>query len=127
MNRFFQRSLRIPTHIRANMPLPKPTPLSHLGKTPTLSAFRLYSAGPEPLTLQQIEDRVMGLLKDFDKIKTEKLALDAHFITDLGLDSLDQVEITMALEDEFNVEITDKDAEEIFTPRQAVEKVCAAF
>lgn len=42
---------------------------------------------------------------------------------DLGLDSLDQVEITMALEDEFNIEIPDKDAEEIYTPRQAVEKV----
>jgi hypothetical protein len=33
----------------------------------------------------------------------------------------------MALEDEFNVEIPDKDAEEIFTPRQAVEKVCSAY
>jgi NADH dehydrogenase (ubiquinone) 1 alpha/beta subcomplex 1, acyl-carrier protein len=49
--------------------------------------------------------------------------LDSHFIQDLGLDSLDQVEITMALEDEFNIEISDKDAEEIYTPRQAVEKV----
>lgn len=49
--------------------------------------------------------------------------MDSHFVNDLGLDSLDQVEITMALEDEFNIEINDKDAEEIFTPRQAVEKV----
>ena len=51
------------------------------------------------------------------------MTLDAHFINDLGLDSLDQVEITMALEDEFNIEIPDKDAEEILTVRQAVEKV----
>ena len=48
---------------------------------------------------------------------------DAHFINDLGLDSLDQVEIAMSLEEEFNIEIPDKDAEQIFTVRQAVEKV----
>ncbi|KAJ3268598.1 Acyl carrier protein 1, mitochondrial [Terramyces sp. JEL0728] len=86
-------------------------------------SFRYYSAGPAPLTIQDIEDRILTLLKDFDKVQPQKLALDAHFVNDLGLDSLDQVEITMALEDEFNIEISDRDAEEIFTPRQAVEKV----
>ncbi|KAJ3255454.1 hypothetical protein HK103_006271 [Boothiomyces macroporosus] len=85
-------------------------------------SFRYFSAGPPPLTIQDIEDRVLNLLKDFDKVQQQKLALDAHFVNDLGLDSLDQVEITMALEDEFNIEISDRDAEEIFTPRQAVEK-----
>ncbi len=49
--------------------------------------------------------------------------MDSHFVNDLGLDSLDQVEVTMELEDEFHVEIPDKDAEKIFTPRQAVEAV----
>ncbi len=49
--------------------------------------------------------------------------MDANFSTQLGLDSLDQVEIVMALEDEFNIEIPDKDAEQIHTPREAVEKV----
>ncbi|KAJ3320097.1 hypothetical protein HDV06_005662 [Boothiomyces sp. JEL0866] len=88
-------------------------------------SFRYFSAGPPALTIQDIEDRVLTLLKDFDKVQQQKLALDAHFVNDLGLDSLDQVEITMALEDEFNIEISDRDAEEIFTPRQAVEKVFA--
>ncbi|KAJ3092940.1 oligosaccharyl transferase stt3 subunit [Quaeritorhiza haematococci] len=83
---------------------------------------RNYSAAPEPLTKQQVEDRVMQVLRDFDKVKGDKLTVDAHFINDLGLDSLDQVEITMALEDEFNIEIPDRDAEEIFTVRQAVDK-----
>ncbi|KAI9205105.1 acyl carrier protein-like protein [Polychytrium aggregatum] len=86
---------------------------------------RLYSAGPAPLSVQQIEDRVILLLKDFDKVDGSKLNLDAHFVNDLGLDSLDQVEITMALEDEFNIEIPDRDAEEIYTVRQAVEKIYA--
>ncbi|KAJ3126443.1 hypothetical protein HK098_007495 [Nowakowskiella sp. JEL0407] len=90
---------------------------------PQLSLFRLYSAGPAPLTIQQIEDRILNVLKDFEKVDSKKLKLDAHFIHDLGLDSLDQVEVTMALEDEFNIEIPDREAEEIFTIRQAVEKV----
>jgi acyl carrier protein len=46
-------------------------------------------------------------------------------VKDLGLDSLDQVEITLALEDEFNMQFSDKDAEEVYTPRQAVEKIFA--
>ncbi|KAJ1558205.1 Acyl carrier protein 1, mitochondrial [Nowakowskiella sp. JEL0078] len=90
---------------------------------PTFS--RLYSASAGPLTVSQIEDRVLGLLSDFEKVDASKLTLDAHFVTDLGLDSLDQVEVAMALEDEFNIELADRDAEEIFTPRQAVEKIFA--
>ncbi|KAI8852349.1 acyl carrier protein-like protein [Chytridium lagenaria] len=68
---------------------------------------------------------VIELLSDFEKVDVAKLTLDSHFINDLGLDSLDQVEITMALEDEFNIEIPDRDADEIFTPRQAIEKIFA--
>ncbi|TPX36165.1 hypothetical protein SmJEL517_g01659 [Synchytrium microbalum] len=90
-----------------------------------LPTTRFYSAGKGPLTIQGIEDRVMQLLRDFDKVEQAKLSLDSHFINDLGLDSLDQVEITMAMEDEFNIEIPDRDAEEIMTPRQAVEKIFA--
>ena len=52
-----------------------------------------------------------------------QLSPTAHFINDLGLDSLDQVEITMAIEGEFSIEIPDKDAEDIMTVSQAVDKV----
>ncbi|KAJ3156691.1 Acyl carrier protein 1, mitochondrial [Geranomyces michiganensis] len=86
-------------------------------------ATRFYSAEKAPLTPQQVEDRILQLLRDFDKVEASKLNLDSHFINDLGLDSLDQVEITMALEDEFNIEIPDRDAEEIMTPRQAADKI----
>ncbi|KAI8902100.1 acyl carrier protein-like protein [Globomyces pollinis-pini] len=88
---------------------------------------RAFSGHPEHPSLQQVEDRVLALLKDFDKVDHTKLSLDAHFVNDLGLDSLDQVEITMALEDEFNIELADRDADDIFTPRQAVEKVSFFF
>ncbi len=90
---------------------------------PLTSQLRYYGGAKPALQVQQIEDRVMELLRNFDKVQQEKLGLDAHFVKDLGLDSLDQVEITMELEDEFNVEIPDNVAETIFTPRQAVEAV----
>ncbi|KAI8920191.1 hypothetical protein PhCBS80983_g06324 [Powellomyces hirtus] len=105
--------------------IPARLPVSAFAALPTRIAQtpRFFSAEKAPLTTQQVEDRVLQLLRDFDKVEASKLNLDAHFINDLGLDSLDQVEITMALEDEFNIEIPDRDAEEIMTPRQAADKI----
>uniref|UniRef100_A0A8C0VP25 Acyl carrier protein n=1 Tax=Cyanistes caeruleus TaxID=156563 RepID=A0A8C0VP25_CYACU len=54
-----------------------------------------------PLTLADIKERVLYVLKLYDKIDPEKLTAESHFMKDLGLDSLDQVEIIMAMEDEF--------------------------
>uniref|UniRef100_A0A8C6ZUF5 Acyl carrier protein n=1 Tax=Nothoprocta perdicaria TaxID=30464 RepID=A0A8C6ZUF5_NOTPE len=48
-----------------------------------------------------IKERVLYVLKLYDKIDPEKLTAESHFMKDLGLDSLDQVEIIMAMEDEF--------------------------
>eukprot|EP01135_Chromosphaera_perkinsii_P012036 Nk52_evm1s2576 gene=Nk52_evmTU1s2576 len=70
-----------------------------------------------------IEQRVMDVLKSFDKIEQKKLAMDAHFVNDLGLDSLDTVEVVMAFEDEFSIEIPDADAENIFTAADAVKYI----
>ncbi|KAJ3384025.1 Acyl carrier protein 1, mitochondrial [Entophlyctis sp. JEL0112] len=91
----------------------------------SISRPRFYSAGPEPLTKERIQERVLNVLRDFDKVDVSKLTLDSHFITDLGLDSLDQVEITIAVEEEFNIELSDRDADDILTPRAAAEKVYA--
>jgi NADH dehydrogenase (ubiquinone) 1 alpha/beta subcomplex 1 len=48
-----------------------------------------------------IEQRVLLVLKLYDKINPEKLKLESHFINDLGLDSLDHIDVIIAMEDEF--------------------------
>ncbi|XP_072394480.1 acyl carrier protein, mitochondrial isoform X1 [Diabrotica undecimpunctata] len=83
---------------------------------------RSYSSKP-PLTLQLIGERVLLVLKLYDKINPEKLTLNSHFINDLGLDSLDHVEVIMAMEDEFGFEIPDADAEKLLRPADIVRYV----
>merc|ERR1711997_497754 len=76
-----------------------------------------------PLDLKMINDRVILVLKLYDKIDPEKVALESHFINDLGLDSLDHVEVIMAMEDEFGFEIPDDHAEKLMTPKQIIRYV----
>ncbi|XP_008842035.1 acyl carrier protein, mitochondrial [Nannospalax galili] len=84
--------------------------------------YRQYSDAP-PLTLEGIKDRVLYVLKLYDKIDPEKLSVNSHFMKDLGLDSLDQVEIIMAMEDEFGFEIPDIDAEKLMCPQEIVDYI----
>lgn len=65
----------------------------------------------------------MLVLKLYDKIDPEKLTLESHFIYDLGLDSLDCVEVIMAIEDEFGFEIPDTDAEKLVKPSDIIQYV----
>ncbi|XP_070501829.1 acyl carrier protein, mitochondrial-like [Chironomus tepperi] len=81
--------------------------------------IRNYSA-KEPLTLKMIEERITLVLNLYDKIDPEKLKRESHFMKDLGLDSLDHVEIIMAVEDEFGFEIPDMDAERLYTVKDLV-------
>ncbi|KAI8437162.1 hypothetical protein MSG28_010502 [Choristoneura fumiferana] len=84
--------------------------------------IRHYSAGP-PLSLELIQSRVLLVLKLYDKICAEKLTVDSHFMTDLGLDSLDHVEVIMAMEDEFGFEIPDGDAERLVRPKDIIQYI----
>ncbi|XP_026060749.1 NADH:ubiquinone oxidoreductase subunit AB1b [Carassius auratus] len=89
---------------------------------PSVHLCRHYGDLP-PLTLGNIEERVMYVLKLYDKISPEKLQTSSHFMKDLGLDSLDQVEIIMAMEDEFGFEIPDAEAEKLMTPAEIVQYI----
>ncbi|XP_063170896.1 acyl carrier protein, mitochondrial [Candoia aspera] len=83
---------------------------------------RGYSDAPT-LTLKGIHDQVLYVLKLYDKIDPEKLTVDSHFMKDLGLDSLDQVEIIMAMEDEFGFEIPDAEAEKLMSPQDIIDYI----
>ncbi|KAF9936160.1 hypothetical protein BGZ75_007019 [Mortierella antarctica] len=86
-----------------------------------LNFARSYaSAG---LSRESVEKRVMDILAGFNKIDANKISLKADFNSDLGLDSLDTVEVVMAIEEEFSIEIPDKDADEIKSAANAVDYV----
>lgn len=85
-------------------------------------SFRLYSSDTK-LTLEVIRQRVINVCKAFDKVEAEKLTEDSHFMNDLGLDSLDQVELVMAMEDEFGFEIPDAEAEKLMRPADIVKYI----
>ena len=67
-----------------------------------------------------VTDRVLGCLKNFQKVDPTKVTETSHFLNDLGLDSLDTVEVVMAFEDEFVNEIPDADAEKIHSCEDAI-------
>ena len=68
-----------------------------------------------------IEEKVKDIIVDKLGVSQEKVKPEAHFVEDLGADSLDTVELVMAFEDEFNVEIPDEDAQNITTVKSAIE------
>ncbi len=65
-------------------------------------------------------DRIKKIIIDQLGIEEEKISIDSSFIDDLGADSLDIVELIMAFEEEFDIEIPDEDAEKIKTVGDAV-------
>lgn len=102
----------------------------------TLVAKRTFSSKP-PLTVANITDRVLLVLKLYDKVDPNKvntigfatclsgshsilclfsqLTLESHFMNDLGLDSLDHVEVIMAMEDEFGKQLRCNYLKELLT------------
>ncbi|KAK3674587.1 mitochondrial acyl carrier protein [Recurvomyces mirabilis] len=91
----------------------------------SISAIRCY-ASSSGLGQDEVTGRIMDLLKNFDKVQDpSKLSASSHFTNDLGLDSLDTVEVVMAIEEEFSIEIPDKEADAIHSVNQAVDYIMA--
>ena len=65
----------------------------------------------------------MGVVKNFDQVDPTKVTPETKFADDLGLDSLDVVEVVMAIEDEFAIEIPDTEADAIASIADAVEYI----
>ena len=66
------------------------------------------------------EERVVKLVCEQLGVKEEEVTPEASFVEDLGADSLDTVELVMALEEEFETEIPDEEAEKITTVKEAI-------
>ena len=70
--------------------------------------------------MSDIVERVRKIVVEQLGVKDDEVTLESSFVDDLGADSLDTVELVMALEEEFETEIPDEDAEKITTVQQAV-------
>lgn len=70
--------------------------------------------------MSNIEERVKKIVCEQLGVKEEEVTKESSFVNDLGADSLDTVELVMALEEEFETEIPDEEAEKITTVQQAI-------
>ncbi len=75
--------------------------------------------------MSTIEERVKKVVEDQLSVNQDQITSAASFIDDLGADSLDTVELVMALEEEFGVEIPDEEAEKITKVGEAIDYVTA--
>lgn len=70
-----------------------------------------------------VEEKVKKIVGEQLGVEEEELTPDASFVEDLGADSLDTVELVMAFEEEFSIEIPDDDAEKIITVQNSVDYI----
>lgn len=75
--------------------------------------------------MASVEERVKKIIVEQLGVKDDEVTNEASFVDDLGADSLDTVELVMALEEEFGVEIQDDEAEKITTVQQAIDYIKA--
>jgi acyl carrier protein len=77
--------------------------------------------------MSNIEQRVKKIVSEQLGVKEDEMQNSSAFVDDLGADSLDTVELVMALEEEFECEIPDEEAEKITTVQQAIDYVTAHY
>lgn len=70
-----------------------------------------------------VDDKVFDIVAERMGVKKEDISKETSFVTDLGADSLDQVELIMELEDQFDLNIPDEDAEKLQTIGDAVKYI----
>ena len=75
--------------------------------------------------MSTVETQVKAIVAEQLGVKLEQVTNNASFVDDLGADSLDTIELVMALEEEFETEIPDEDAEKITSVQQAIDYVTA--
>jgi acyl carrier protein len=76
--------------------------------------------------MSEVEEKVKKIICEQLDVQEEDVVPSASFVDDLGADSLDQVELIMAMEEEFEVSIPDEDAEKIATVQDAIDYIIKA-
>src|SRR5215510_9397126 len=98
-----------------------------LGPRPASDQLALFEsrprAGDPGGVMEPVADRVKKIIVDQLGVEEELVTPEASFVDDLGADSLDTVELVMALEEEFGIEIPDEDAEKITRVKEAVDYI----
>ena len=80
--------------------------------------------GKEPgKSMGTVDERVKKIIGEQLGVEEDEVTPEASFVEDLGADSLDTVELVMALEEEFETEIPDEEAEKITTVQQAIDYI----
>lgn len=92
-----------------------------LGDDTIAAQLRLHTE--EDSKLMSVEEQVKKIVVEQLGVKEEEVTTDSSFVDDLGADSLDTVELVMALEEEFECEIPHEEAEKITTVKQAIEYI----
>ena len=85
--------------------------------------YRFFTAEGVIPAMSTIVERVTKLVCEQLGVKEEEVTPEASFVEDLGADSLDTVELVMALEEEFETEIPDEEAEKITTVKEAIDYI----
>ncbi len=67
-----------------------------------------------------VEDKVKKIIAEKLSVELDEVVAEASFVDDLGADSLDLVELIMSMEEEFDIDISDEDAEQIATVKDAI-------
>jgi acyl carrier protein len=75
------------------------------------------------IAMATVEERVKKIIAEQLGVEEDEVTPEASFVEDLGADSLDTVELVMALEEEFEIEIPDEDAEKILTVGKAMDYI----
>ncbi|XP_050207138.1 acyl carrier protein 2, mitochondrial [Mercurialis annua] len=112
--------LRVNVHSVPQNPNPNTSGLFSLSFNAILRRFSEEVRGSF-LDKSEVTDRVLNVVKNFQKVDPSKVTPTSHFNNDLGLDSLDTVEVVMALEEEFGFEIPDNEADKISSINLAVD------
>jgi acyl carrier protein len=94
----------------------------HYNTRPAAAAFSKHRGITR---MSNIDERVKKIVIEQLGVKEDEVSNSASFVDDLGADSLDTVELVMALEEEFECEIPDEEAEKITTVQQAIDYVNA--